>query len=129
MPGRVVRIRHTSDCAFIGHAGAQLSGSGVAVGIQSKGTTVIHRRDLLPLDNLELFAQAPNLDLGAYREIGRNAAHYAAGRPAMPVPVRSDNTVRLRLIVQTTLLHLRETQEVRRDQPPVELRLRRGGSQ
>ncbi len=35
---RIVRIRHTSDCAFIGHAGAQLSGSGIAIGLQSKGT-------------------------------------------------------------------------------------------
>ena len=119
---RIVRIRHTSDCAFIGHAGAQLSGSGIAIGVQSKGTTVIHRRDLVPLENLELFAMAPNLDLGTYRQIGRNAALHALGKPAAPIPVRSDNTARLRLIVQTTLLHRRETQEVDREQPPVELR-------
>jgi len=121
VPGRIVRIHHTSDCAFIGHAGAQLSGSGVAIGIQSKGTTVIHRRGLVPLDNLELFPQAPNLDLETYRQIGRNAARYATGRPTSPVPVRSDNTIRLRLIVQTTLLHLRETQQVERGKPPSEL--------
>jgi hypothetical protein len=119
---RLVRIRHTSDCAFIGHAGARLSGSGVAIGLQSKGTTVIHRRDLVPLENLELFAQAPNLDLETYRRIGRNAALHALGRPAAPIAVRSDNTARLRLIVQTTLLHREETARVRRDQPPVELR-------
>jgi hypothetical protein len=119
---RIVRIRHTSDCAFIGHAGAQLSGSGIAIGLQSKGTTVIHRRDLVPLENLELFAMAPNLDLEAYRKIGRNAALHALGKPAAPIPVRSDNTARLRLIVQTTLLHRRETQQVEREQPPVELR-------
>ncbi len=121
VPARIVRVCHTSDCAFIGHAGAQLSGSGVAIGIQSKGTTVIHRRGLLPLDNLELFPQAPNLDLETYRQIGRNAARHASGRPASPIAVRSDNTVRLRLIVQTTLLHLRETQQVVRGKPPVEL--------
>ena len=119
---RVVRICHTSDCAFIGHAGAQLSGSGIAIGVQSKGTTVIHRRGLVPLENLELFAQAPNMDLQTYRQIGRNAALHARGLPAAPIPVRSDNTARLRLIVQTTLLHRRETQEVQREQPPVELR-------
>jgi hypothetical protein len=119
---RIVRIRHTSDCAFIGHAGAQVSGSGIAIGLQSKGTTVIHRRDLVPLENLELFAMAPNLDLDTYRQIGRNAALHALGKPAAPIPVRSDNTARLRLIVQTTLLHRRETQEVEREQPPVELR-------
>jgi propanediol dehydratase large subunit len=119
---RIVRIWHTSDCAFIGHAGAQLSGSGVAIGIQSKGTTVIHRKDLVPLENLELFAQAPNLDLAAYRQIGFNAALHARREPAAPIAVRSDNTARLRLIVQTMLLHRRETEEVRRDRAPVELR-------
>ncbi len=123
VPARVVRIRHTSDCAFIGHAGAQLAGSGVAIGIQSKGTTVIHQRGLVPLENLELFAQAPNLDLDAYRQIGRNAALHALGKPAVPIPVRSDNTVRLRLIVQTTLMHLRETQCVQRDKAPNDLRV------
>jgi len=39
------------------------------------------------------------------------------------VPVRIDNTARLRLIVQTTLLHLRETMQVKRDRPPTELRV------
>ena len=99
-----------------------MSGSGVAIGIQSKGTTVIHRRDLAPLDNLELFPQAPNLDLDAYRQIGRNAARYATGQPAAPVVVKIDNFARLRLIVQTTLLHLYETQQVERDRLPTELR-------
>ena len=112
---RIVRVWHTSDCAFIGHAGAQLSGSRIAIGLQSKGTTVIHRRDLVPLENLELFAMAPNMDLETYRQIGRNAALYALGKSAAPIAVRSDNTARLRLIVQTTLLHRRETQEVQRE--------------
>ena len=120
---RVVRVHHTSDCAFVGYAGAQLSGSGVAVGIQSKGTTVVHRRDLAPLDNLELLSQAPNLDLDTYREIGRNAARYATGQPTVPVSVNIDSTARLRLIVQTTLLHLYETEQVERDRPPTELRV------
>ncbi|MCC7355488.1 MAG: hypothetical protein IT330_17235, partial [Anaerolineae bacterium] len=124
VPARVVRVHHTADCAFIGHSGAQLSGSGVAIGIQSKGTTVIHQRDLVPLENLELFSHAPSLDLDAYRQIGRNAARHAVKRPVSPVLVRHDNTARLRLIVQTTLLHLRETQQVERERPPSELRVR-----
>jgi propanediol dehydratase medium subunit len=123
VPARVVRVHHTSDCAFIGHAGAQLSGSGVAIGIQSKGTTVIHRRDLAPLENLELFPQAPNLDLDTYRQIGRNAARYAIAKPTVPVAVKIDSTARLRLIVQTTLMHLRETRQIEHDRPPTELRL------
>ena len=53
---RVVRVQRSADVAFIGHDGALLSGSGVALGVQSKGTAVIHRADLQPLDNLELFA-------------------------------------------------------------------------
>ncbi|MBN1246030.1 MAG: propanediol/glycerol family dehydratase large subunit [Anaerolineae bacterium] len=122
LPARLVRIHHTSDCAFIGHAGAQLSGSGIAIGIQSKGTTVIHQRDLAPLENLELFSMSPNLDLSAYRQIGRNAARYAQHLPTTPVPVRIDNTARLRLIVQTTLLHLRETEMVA-DRPPAEVKV------
>jgi propanediol dehydratase large subunit len=122
LPARVVRVYHTSDCAFIGHTGARLSGSGVAIGIQSKGTTVIHQRDLAPLENLELFSMSPNLDLDTYRQIGRSAARYAQHLPTSPVPVRIDNTARLRLIVQTTLLHRRETEMVE-NKVPTELRL------
>jgi len=120
---RVVRVHHTSDCAFIGHAGAKLSGSGVAIGIQSKGTTVIHQRDLAPLENLELFSMAPNMDLTTYRQIGRNAACYALHKPTSPAPVKIDNTARLRLIVQTTLLHRKETEMVE-DKPLTELQVR-----
>lgn len=124
MKARVVRIRHTSDCGFIGHAGARLSGSGISIGIQSKGTTVIHRRDLEPLSNLELFPQAPNLTLESYRVIGRNAAKYAKGEPVLPVPVQIDNMARLKYIVKTTILHLRETEQVDAEEPPQEVRLR-----
>ena len=35
---RLVRVRRVADVAFIAHDGARLSGSGVALGIQSKGT-------------------------------------------------------------------------------------------
>ena len=74
----------TSDVAFIGHDGARLAGSGVAIGLQSKGTAVIHRADLQPLDNLELFGMAPLLTLESYRQIGRNAAGYALGGRVEP---------------------------------------------
>ena len=52
--------------------------------------------------------------------IGRNAARYAQHKPTSPAPVKIDNTARLRLIVQTTLLHHRETERVE-DKPPMEL--------
>ncbi|MBK9943263.1 MAG: propanediol/glycerol family dehydratase large subunit [Kouleothrix sp.] len=117
---RIVKVYHSSDCAAIGYAGAQLSGSGVAIGMQSRGTTVIHRRGLARLNNLELFPQSPSLTLAAYEQIGRNAARYAKGEQPTPVPVQVDNWARLRLIVKTALLHRRETEQVR-DLPPDEL--------
>jgi propanediol dehydratase large subunit len=120
---RLVRVRRTSDVAFIAHDGARLSGSGVGVGVQSKGTAVIHRADLQPLDNLELFGMAPLLTLDSYRAIGRNAAGYALGRPVGPVPTALDNFARAKLIVTTTLLHARETAAIVRDASPVELSL------
>jgi propanediol dehydratase large subunit len=109
---RLVRVRRSSDVAFIGHDGARLAGSGVAIGLQSKGTAIIHRADLQPLDNLELFGMAPLLTLDSYRAIGRNAAGYALGRRVGPVPTRLDNFARAKLIVRTTLMHARETQAV-----------------
>ena len=66
---------------------------------------------------------APNMVLETYRSIGRNAARYAGGKPASPVAVKIDNTARLRLIVQTTLLQLLAKQQVQADRPPSELRV------
>ncbi len=119
---RVIRVYHSSDCAAIGYVGARLSGSGIGIGLQSRGTAVIHQKDLAPLNNLELFPQSPSLTLGTYQDIGRNAARYALGAPTVPVAVEIDNGARLRLIVKTALLHRRETDEVCPDRPPMELR-------
>jgi propanediol dehydratase medium subunit len=91
--------------------------------LQSKGTTLIHRADLQPLDNLELFGMAPLLTLDSYRQIGVNAAGYALGRPVAPVPTMLDNYARAKLIVRTTLLHAREAAEVVRGAPAVEVQL------
>jgi hypothetical protein len=121
---RLVRVRRSSDVAFIAHDGAKLSGSGIAVGLQSKGTAVIHRSDLQPLDNLELFGMSPLYSLDSYRAMGRNAAAYALGHPVGPVPTELDNFARAKLIVRTTLLHARETAEIVPGAEPVELELR-----
>lgn len=78
---RVIRCFKSSDVAFVAVEGNRLSGSGISIGIQSKGTTVIHQQGLPPLSNLELFPQAPLLTLETYRQIGktppamRNANH------------------------------------------------------
>jgi propanediol dehydratase large subunit len=118
---RVVRVRRNADVAFIAHDGALLSGSGVSIGLQSKGTAVIHRADLQPLDNLELFGMSPLYTLESYRAMGRNAAGYALGRRVGPVPTQLDNFARAKLIVRTTLLHARETQAIVPGAEPVEL--------
>ncbi len=118
---RLVRVRRVADVAFIGHDGAKLSGSGVAVGIQSKGTAVIHRSDLQPLDNLELFGMSPLYSRGSYRAIGLNAAGYALGNRVGPVPTELDNFARAKLIVRTTMLHALETRAVVPGAAPVEL--------
>ena len=120
---RIVRVRRVADVAFIAHDGARLSGSRVAIGLQSKGTAVIHRADLQPLDNLELFGMSPLYTLESYRAMGRNAAGYALGRRVGPVPTQLDNFARAKLIVRTTLLHARETQAIVPGAGAVELRL------
>jgi hypothetical protein len=120
---RIVRVVRVADVAFIAHDGARLSGSGVAIGLQSKGTAVIHRADLQPLDNLELFGMSPLYSLESYRAMGRNAAGYALGRRVGPVPTQLDNFARAKLIVRTTLLHARETQAIVPNGAAVELGL------
>ena len=82
---RVVRFRHTADTSFLGLSAAQLAGSGVGIGIQAKGTAVIHQRGRLPHNNLELFSNAPITAIEHYRGLGANAAAYALGE--MPEPV------------------------------------------
>jgi hypothetical protein len=119
---RLVRIRDTADCAAIGHRGARLSGSGIAIGIQSRGTAVLHRADLDPLDNLELLSQAPNLTVESYEALGRNAARRARGLEVEPIPVRIDNTARLKHIVRTALFHRREVEAVVPNAAPLEVR-------
>jgi propanediol dehydratase large subunit len=120
---RLVRVRRVADVAFIAHDGARLSGSGVAIGLQSKGTAVIHRADLQPLDNLELFGMSPLYTLESYRAMGRNAAGYALGKRVGPVPTELDNFARAKLIVRTTLLHARETRAILPGAEAVELEL------
>jgi propanediol dehydratase large subunit len=119
--GRIMKVYSTSDLGQISHIAAERSGSGIAIGIQSRGTTIIQKRNFAPLSNLELFPQSPSLTLETYANIGRNAARYAKGEQPSPVAVNIDNTARLRLIVKTALLHRLETEQVQ-SRPPSELR-------
>ena len=103
---------------------AQLSGSGIAIGIQSKGTTVIHQKDLMPLSNLELFPQAPIIDLETFRAIGKNAAKYAKGESPDPVPVKNDQMARPKYQAIAALLHIKETQLVEPEKKPQSVEMR-----
>ncbi|WZL81262.1 propanediol/glycerol family dehydratase medium subunit [Vallitaleaceae bacterium 9-2] len=118
---RVIRGTRTSDVAFIANDVAKLVGSGIAVGIQSKGTTVIHQKDLYPLTNLELFPQAPIITLKMYRQIGKNAAKYAKGEQVKPVKVINDITSRPKYQVRAALMHTKETEYVVKRGPYIEI--------
>lgn len=118
---RVVRILRTSDVSFIANDAAKLSGSGIGIGIQSKGTTVIHQKDLLPLNNLELFPQAPLLTLETFRLIGKNAAKYAKGESPTPVPTKNDQMARPKFMAIAALFHIKETKHVVVGAKPVQI--------
>jgi propanediol dehydratase large subunit len=85
LPSRLVRVFRSIDLGSIGWNAARLSGSGVSVGLQGKGTALIHRADLPPLANLELFSIAPRVTAELYRGLGRNAARYAKGLAPEPL--------------------------------------------
>jgi propanediol dehydratase large subunit len=85
LQSRLVRVRRSIDLGSIGSTAARLSGSGVSVGMQAKGTALIHRADLPPLANLELFSIAPRVTPELYRGLGRNAARYAKGLAPEPL--------------------------------------------
>lgn len=112
MVPRVIKILDTSDVCFMALEAAKLSGSGIGIGIQSKGTTVIHQRDLYPLSNLELFPQAPLMTLETYRQIGKNAAKYVKGEQVVPIPCTNDPMCRPKYQVKAALMHIAETEQL-----------------
>ena len=90
--GRVVRVNSSIDLGQIGLTAARLAGSGIGIGLQGKGTALIHRRDLSPLANLELYSIAPVITADLYRMMGINAGRHAKGatrfRSATLTPTR-----------------------------------------
>ena len=118
---RIIRIQNSADLALMAHTAAKLSGSGIGVGILARGTSMIHQRDLPRLSSLELFPQCPLLTLETYRSIGSNAAQYAKGESPQPVPTLNDQMARPRWQAKAALLHLKETELVRKGARPVEL--------
>lgn len=121
LKARLIKVNKTADVAFMSHEAAKLSGSGIGIGVLSRGTTVIHQRDLAPLQNLELFSQSPLVELETFRAIGRNAAKYAKGESPAPVPVRNDPMARPRYQGLAALLHNKEVQRVKPDAASTEV--------
>jgi len=120
---RFVKIYKSADVGFIAHQAAKLSGSGIGIGIQSRGTTVIHQKDLPPLSNVELFSQSPLIDLETFRAIGKNAAKYAKGESPQPVPIRNDQMARPKYQAIAALLHNKETAQCDLAKKPQALRV------
>ena len=122
--GRVVHFNDSVDLGRIGLAAARLAGSGIGIGLQGKGTALIHRRDLAPLANLELYSVAPTVTPALYRLLGANAARHAKG--GTPDPARnpySDEAIEARY--HTTVIALMELERRRMvpGAPPEELSL------
>ncbi len=118
---RFIRNYQTADVAFLAHSAANLSGSGVGIGILSRGTSVIHQKDLAPLQNLELFPQAPLIEAETFRAMGKNAAKYAKGENPSPVPVKNDPMARPRYQGLAALLHNKEVEFLNPEKQIVEV--------
>jgi propanediol dehydratase large subunit len=120
--GRVVRFSDSVDLGRIGLAAARLAGSGIGIGLQGKGTALIHRRDLAPLANLELYSVAPTVTPELYRLLGANAGRHARG--GTPDPARnpySDEAIEARYHTTVIALMALERAWVRPDAPAEEL--------
>jgi propanediol dehydratase large subunit len=118
---RVVRIMHTADTSFLGLTAARLSGSGYGIGIQAKGTAIIHQRDRLPHMNLELFSNAPLVTIDHYRRMGQNAARMTWGEVPEPVIVTNDGqALSARFHTKVALLYAIETEMTVQGAEPVD---------
>jgi len=120
MDSRIVQVFKSSDVAVIGKEAANLSGSGIGIGLQSKGTAIIHQADLQLLSNIELFPQAPLLTLAHYRQIGKNAAKYVKMEHVTPIAIQNDPMIRAAYQVKAALMHIKETEKADRNKPTIE---------
>lgn len=117
---RIVRTYDTVDLGRMGLISSNLSGSGISIAIQARGTTLIHQEDLLQLDNLELFPQGPLLVPETFRAIGQNAARYAKGQSPEPVTVENDPMTRPKYQAMAAIWHIKETKRLDEDRGQVE---------
>ena len=123
---RIVRVPSTVDLGVIGLTAAELAGSGIGVGLQAKGTALIHRRGSSPLACLELLSIAPLLTAEMYRELGVNAGRHAKG--LRPAPIRNPYTeqaIEARYHAEVVSLVAIERGESIPGAPPVDLEVER----
>lgn len=123
LKARVIKVYDTSDVSFMAIQADQLSGSGISIGIQSKGTVIIHQKDQEALNNLELFPEAPVIDPAMFRAIGKNAARYAKGDSPEPVSQPNDQMARPNFQAISAIMHIRETHQVVSGKAPDEVRV------
>ena len=122
---RVVRFHHTADTSFLGLSAARLAGSGIGIGLQAKGTAVIHAASRLPHNNLELFSNAPITRLDHYARLGANAAAYALGEAPEPVVVPTDGeAMGARYHARVALIYAIDTAMTKDGAEPEEITLR-----
>ncbi|MBL4893040.1 MAG: propanediol/glycerol family dehydratase large subunit, partial [Rhizobiaceae bacterium] len=121
---RIVRFHHTADTSFLGLSAASMAGSGIGIGIQAKGTAVIHHIDRLPHNNLELFSNAPITRLEHYRKFGENAGDYANDTLPEPVvvPTRGE-ALGARFHARVALIYAIETSLTAEDSAPEEIKI------
>ena len=123
---RMVRIRSAFDVGRIGLTAARLAGSGIGIGLQAKGTALIHRRDLAPLANLELYSVAPQVTLEMYRKLGVNAGRHAKGMTPVPVfAAGTEESITARYHTQTIALVAVEREAMQAGAAPVDVVTRR----
>lgn len=123
LKARVIKVYDTSDVSFISAEADKISGSGIAIGLQSKGTAIIHQKDQEAMNNLELFGEAPVIDEKMFREIGKNAARYAKGDSPEPVAQPNDQMARPNFQAISAILHIRETRQVVPGKPAEEIKV------
>ena len=80
LKARLIKVYRTADVAFMSHDAAKLSGSGIGIGVQSRGTAVIHQRDLKPLQNLRAFLTVASIGPGDFSRHGTKCGQVRKGR-------------------------------------------------
>ena len=119
---RLVRFKHTADTSFLGLSAARLSGSGIGIGLQAKGTAVIHQKNRLPHNNVELFSNAPLTKLYHYELMGFNSTEHAKEKKPEPVivPTRGE-ALGARFHTRVALTYAIETSLIIKDAKPQEI--------